>query len=79
MLAAVTDRKHPDMWVEPAEDLRETGRAPRGEKQVVVDYLRHYRLTLEMKCTGLDAEQLARRSVPPPTLGWLTLTPLTSR
>ena len=32
------------------------------------DYLSDYRLTLPMKCEGLDAEQLACRSVPPSTM-----------
>ena len=66
------DRKYPDMWVDPEDDPRETD-VPRGEKAVVAGYLRAYRLTLEMKCAGLDAEQLARRSVPPSTLSLLGL------
>ena len=37
------------------------------------DYLSDYRLTLRMKCEGLDAEQLARRSVPPSTMSLLGL------
>ena len=61
------------MWLDPAEDPRETGVVPRGEKQVLSEYLRAYRLTLEMKCQDLDAEQLARRSVPPSTLSLLGL------
>jgi uncharacterized damage-inducible protein DinB len=39
----------------------------------LLDYLRRYRLTLEMKCANLDAEQLARRSVPPSTMSLLGL------
>jgi hypothetical protein len=35
--------------------------------------LRAYRLALELKCAGLDAEQLARRSVPPSTMSLLGL------
>src|SRR4029450_3367147 len=35
--------------------------------------LRSVRLTLEMKCSGLDAEQLARRSVEPSTMSLLGL------
>jgi uncharacterized damage-inducible protein DinB len=66
------DRKYPDMWVDPEDDPRETD-VPRGEKAVVAGYLRAYRLTLEMKCAGLDDEQLARRSVPPSTLSLLGL------
>lgn len=66
-------RVYPDMWVDPEEDPRETGQAPVGERETLLDYLRCYRLTLEMKCDGLDAEQLARRSVPPSTLSLLGL------
>jgi uncharacterized damage-inducible protein DinB len=36
-------------------------------------YLRNYRLTLQLKCSGLDAEQLARRSVPPSNMSLLGL------
>jgi uncharacterized damage-inducible protein DinB len=62
-----------DMWVDPDDDPRDTGTPLRGEKAVLVDYLRTYRLTLDMKCEGLDAEQLARRSVPPSTMSLLGL------
>jgi uncharacterized damage-inducible protein DinB len=65
--------KYPDMWVDPENDPRETGATPVGERAVLLEYLRHYRLTLEMKCDGLDAEQLARRSVEPSTLSLLGL------
>jgi uncharacterized damage-inducible protein DinB len=44
-----------------------------GEKATYREYLTNYRLTLEMKCEGLDAEQLARRSVPPSSLSLLGL------
>src|SRR5215218_10053804 len=36
-------------------------------------YVLDYRLTLRMKCEGRDAEQLARRSVPPSTMSLLGL------
>jgi hypothetical protein len=55
----MSERTLPDMWVDPEEDRRETGEQPVGEKDTLWDYLRHYRLTVEMKCSGLDAEQLA--------------------
>jgi uncharacterized damage-inducible protein DinB len=45
----------------------------RGEEAVLRDYLDHFRSTLERKCEGLDAEQLARRSVPPSTMSLLGL------
>jgi uncharacterized damage-inducible protein DinB len=61
-----------DMWAEPAEDPRSYGN-PKGEKATLREYLGNYRLTLEMKCGGLDAEQLARRSVPPSTMSLLGL------
>jgi uncharacterized damage-inducible protein DinB len=46
---------------------------PVGELATYREYLDHYRLTLEMKCAGLTAEQLATRSVPPSTLSLLGL------
>lgn len=61
-----------DMWLPPDQDPREQT-ATRGERETVLAYLRHYRTTLELKCQGLDAEQLARRSVPPSTLSLLGL------
>jgi uncharacterized damage-inducible protein DinB len=61
------------MWVDPDDDPRETDVEPVDERSTLVEFLRGYRLTLEMKCTGLDAEQLARRSVPPSTMSLLGL------
>ena len=66
-------RRFPDMWVDPQDDPREQWSDPVGELQTHWSYLRTYRATLEMKCEGLDAEQLARRSVPPSTLSLLGL------
>ena len=61
-----------DTWVDPADDPRTYGN-PESEKATLREYLDNYRLTLDMKCGGLDAEQLARRSVPPSTLSLLGL------
>lgn len=62
------------MWVDPDEDPRESADvSPEGELGTLQDYLTKYRLTLLMKCEGLDAEQLARRSVPPSTMSLLGL------
>jgi uncharacterized damage-inducible protein DinB len=62
------------MWVDPAEDPRDSAAAsPEGELETLRDYLRSYRLTLLMKCEGLSARQLARRSVPPSTMSLLGL------
>ncbi len=53
-----------DMWASPADDPR-SEEGPSDERSVLLRYLRNYRITLEMKCSGLNAEQLALRSVPP--------------
>ena len=64
----------PDRWADPGEDPRNPeGVSPDGELATLQDYLRIYRLTLLMKCEGLDPEQLARRSVPPSTMSLLGL------
>ena len=60
------------MWAAPEDDPRSYGN-PIGEKATYREYLGNYRLTIEMKCAGLDASQLARRSVPPSTLSLLGL------
>ena len=62
------------MWADPDEDPRESATAsPEGECATLQAYLTNYRLTLLMKCEGLTAEQLARRSVPPSTMSLLGL------
>ncbi|MFE0351088.1 DinB family protein [Streptomyces griseoluteus] len=63
---------YPDMWTDPDDDPRE-GPSPEGELATLQDYLSNYRLTLRMKCEGLDAAQLALRSVPPSTMSLLGL------
>jgi uncharacterized damage-inducible protein DinB len=60
------------MWTSPEDDPRTYGN-PIGEKATYREYLGNYRLTIQMKCDGLDADQLARRSVPPSTLSLLGL------
>lgn len=61
-----------DMWTAPEDDPRSFG-TPVGEKATYREYLDNYRLTIEMKCDGLDADQIALRSVPPSTLSLLGL------
>src|SRR6185503_20108804 len=65
--------QYPDVWVDPATDPRDSGTKLTDERSTLVEYLRAYRLTLEMKCADLDAEQLAQRSVPPSTMSLLGL------
>lgn len=60
------------MWTSPEEDPRTYGN-PVGEKATYREYLGNYRLTIDLKCAGLTAEQLARRSVPPSSLSLLGL------
>jgi uncharacterized damage-inducible protein DinB len=61
-----------DMFVAPDEDPR--SQVPSvGERATLTDFLTGYRQTLEMKCQGLDAEQMARRSVPPSNMSLLGL------
>ena len=62
-----------DMFVDAHDDPRESGPALVDERTTLVEFLRSVRLTLEMKCSGLDAEALARRSVPPSTMSLLGL------
>jgi len=65
---------YPDMWVDPDDDPRNTSEvSPDGELATLQDYLTSYRMTLRMKCEGLNAEQLGRRSVPPSTMSLLGL------
>ncbi|MER7404072.1 DinB family protein [Streptomyces sp. NPDC000070] len=65
---------YPDMWVDPDDDPRENEEFEVvDERGVLLESLRHYRLTLEMKCAGLDAEQMARRSAAPSTMSLLGL------
>ncbi len=62
-----------NMWMNWKDDPRNTGTQAEGERDTLLDYLRAYRLVLEMKCADLDAGQLARRSVPPSTMSLLGL------
>jgi uncharacterized damage-inducible protein DinB len=61
-----------NMFVAPEDDPRTDGGFT-GERDTLVGYLRDQRLTLELKCAGLDAPQLAERSVPPSTMSLLGL------
>jgi uncharacterized damage-inducible protein DinB len=65
-----------DMFVDPDADPRGIGGVfvhHGDERTVLAGYLHDYRLTLELKCAGLDAEAMARRSVEPSDLSLLGL------
>ena len=50
------------MWTAPENDPRTYGN-PVGETATYREYLDNYRLTIEMKCDGLNSDQVARRSL----------------
>jgi uncharacterized damage-inducible protein DinB len=62
-----------DMFLEADTDPREGGTSLGDERATLAEFLRTQRLTLQVKCEGLDAEQLARRSVEPSTMSLLGL------
>jgi uncharacterized damage-inducible protein DinB len=63
-----------NMFVAAREsDPREQGGPPVGERATLVRFLRDYRLTLGLKCEGLDAVAMAAQSVPPSDLSLLGL------
>ena len=62
-----------DMFVDPDSDPRTDTPTQGGEKETLTGFLRWQRETLELKCSGLDAEQLARRAVEPSTMSLLGL------
>ena len=65
---------YPDMWVDHDDDPRNNdGPSPDGELATYLDYLESYRLTLVMKCDGLDPARLAERSLPPSPMSLLGL------
>src|SRR5215217_7839405 len=61
------------MFLDLDADPREGGPRLGDERTTLTEFLRCQRLTLELKCDGLDAEQLARRSVEPSTMSLLGL------
>jgi hypothetical protein len=73
MMSAMARTRRADMFIDLADDPREDRPELRDERTALVEFLRSARLTLEMKCSGLDAEQLARRSVEPSTMSLLGL------
>jgi Protein of unknown function (DUF664) len=59
---------------QPSDDDPREHRSRLGdERATLVESLRCLRLTLEMKCAGLDAQAMARRAVEPSTMSLLGL------
>jgi hypothetical protein len=73
MMAAMATTRRADMFIDLEADPRENGPTLGDERTTLVESLRCVRLTLEMKCAGLDAEAMARRSVEPSTMSLLGL------
>src|SRR6202522_3260166 len=77
MMAAMAPTRRADMFTadgKPSDDdPRENGPRLGDERVTLAESLRCARLTLEMKCSGLDADAMARRSVEPSTMSLLGL------
>jgi hypothetical protein len=77
MMAAMATTRRADMFTangKPSDtDPRENGPRSGDERTTLAQSLRRQRLTLEMKCAGLDADAMARRSVEPSTMSLLGL------
>jgi uncharacterized damage-inducible protein DinB len=69
----MSPQRRADQFLDPAEDPREGGPTLGDEKATLQEFLRFQRLTLELKCSGLNAAQLAMRSVEPSTMSLLGL------
>src|SRR5882724_5476940 len=77
MMAAMATTRRADMFTadgRPSDDDPREHRLRLGdERTTLAESLRCQRLTLEMKCAGLDAEAMARRAAPPSTMSLLGL------
>ena len=71
MIADMATTRRADMFIDLQDDPRENGPRLGDERTTLVETLRCQRLTLEMKCSGLDPEAMARRSVEPSTMSLL--------
>jgi hypothetical protein len=75
--AAVATTRRADMFTpdgKPSDDdPRENGPRLGDERSTLIESLRCQRLTLELKCSDLDAEAMARRSIEPSTMSLLGL------
>lgn len=72
-VAMTTPQHRANLFLAPDADPREGGTSLGDERATLVEFLRCQRLTLQVKCEGLDAAQLALRSVEPSTMSLLGL------
>lgn len=69
-----TPQHRADLFLDPAADPRMEQQLKQGDERTTLNlFLRDQRLTLQVKCAGLDAGQLARRAVEPSTMSLLGL------
>jgi uncharacterized damage-inducible protein DinB len=61
-----------NLFVAPDDDPRSESTSV-GERATLIDFITGCRQTLELKCQGLSAEQMARRTVPPSNMSLLGL------
>jgi uncharacterized protein DUF664 len=77
MMFVMATTRRADMFTEDGkpsdDDPREHGPTLGDERTTLVEALRCQRVTLELKCAGLDAEAMARRAVAPSTMSLLGL------
>jgi hypothetical protein len=74
MLAGMsTASRRADNFVDLDDDPRADPPTRGDERATLLGFLRRQRHTLELKCSGLDAASLARRTVEPSTLSLLGL------
>jgi hypothetical protein len=77
MMAAMATTRRADMFTADGrpsdDDPRENGPRLGDEHATLAESLRRQRLTLQMKCSDLDVEAMARRSVEPSTMSLLGL------
>jgi uncharacterized damage-inducible protein DinB len=70
----VTKPRHrAEYFLDPEVDPREGGPRLGDERATLTEFLRRQRLTLQLKCDGLDPSQLGRRAVEPSTMSLLGL------
>jgi uncharacterized damage-inducible protein DinB len=63
IIAGVSTERFADMFVDPDRDPRSDVPSHGTERAMLAGFLRWQRETLELKCSGLDAADLARRSL----------------
>src|SRR5918992_3831748 len=66
-------KRRADVFVDIESDPRGEPPTMGGELETLIGFLRWQRETLELKCSGLSPEELARRSVEPSTMSLLGL------